>query len=475
MAQYQFDVLSDTEVVEIKEATFRLMERTGCRIYSPEAVELLKKAGAEVSDENLVRIPRNITEAALKTAPEKINIYDRHGILAMELTERNTYFGPGVTCPHYNDPITLERRIATKQDVISTTIVADALKNIDFLMSLCMIGDQTPQLADIHEVDAMLRHSTKPILTWTFDLDNLKDIVAMAEAVAGGEDALREKPLLMMYSEPTTPLSHSKEALEKVMYMAEKNLPCVYSPGMTFGGTAPVTLAGALTIGLADVFVGIVISQLVREGAPIICSSNGGVLDLKTFQAAYGSPEMVLIDAAGTQILRSCGIPSFGLAGATDSKSLDAQAAMEVTAEIISSVATGANLVHDLGMLDVGMTGSIHLMVFCEEVVGYAKRLKQGFQTDANGFAADVIDEVGPNGNFLAAEHTFRNFQKEMYVPDCGIRQDYNAWKAAGEKNMADRINEKIANILENHKPESLPDDVIAKLDDIVRKAESRF
>lgn len=353
--------------------------------------------------------------------------------------------------------------------------MADALENIDFLMSLCMIGDQTPQLADVHEVDAMLRNSTKPILTWTFNLANLKDIVAMAEAAVGGAEALREKPMIIVYSEPTTPLSHSKEALEKVMYMAEKGLPCVYSPGMSFGGTAPVTLAGALTIGLADVFLGITVSQLVREGAPIICSSNGGVLDLKTFQCAYGSPEMLLMDGAGTQMLRSLGIPSFGLAGATDAKTLDAQAAMEVTAEIIASIGSGANLIHDLGMMDVGMTGSIHLMVFCEEVVGYAKRLKQGFSVDENGLAANVINEVGPNGNFLNHEHTFLNFRKEMYVPELGIRQDYNSWLANDKKTMADRVNEKIARILNEHKPEPLADDITLKLDEIVKTAETRY
>lgn len=475
MADFHFDLLSPAEMEKVKEATFQLMERTGCRVYSPEALALLAEAGAKVSDTNLVKIPRALTERALSTAPSKIDIFNRYGDLAMELTGRNSYFGPGVTCPYFSDPFTLERRPAKKDDVVSTAIVADALKNIDFLMSLCMIGDETPQLADVHEVDALLKNSAKPILTWAFNADNLKDIIAMAEAVAGGEEALRKKPNIIIYAEPTTPLSHSKEALEKVMYVAKKGLPLVYSPGMTFGGTAPVTLAGALTIGLADVLCGVIVSQLVREGAPIICSSNGGVLDLKSFQAAYGSPEMLLMDAAGTQMLRSFGIPTFGLSGATDSKTLDAQAAMEVTAEIIADIGMGANLIHDFGMSDVGMTGSIQLMVFCDEVAGYARRLTRGFATDENGFATDVIDEVGPNGNFLAAQHTFENFQKELYVPECGIRQDYNGWVAGGKKTMADRINEKIVRLLQNHKPEPLSDDVLTKLDAIVAAAEARY
>ena len=475
MAHFQFDLLSPEEIEKIKEATFRLMERTGCRVMSPKALALLKEAGAEISDETLVRIPRILTEKALASAPAKIDIYNRRGGLAMELTGRNSYFGPGVTCPYFSDPFTGERRPARKEDVVSTAVVADALQNVDFVMSLCMVGDETPQLADVHEVDALLRNSVKPILTWTFDQDNLKDIIAMAEAVAGGEEALRQKPNIILYAEPTTPLSHSREAMEKVITMAEKGLPQVYSPGMTFGGTAPVTLAGALTIGLADVFTGVIVSQLVREGTPIICSSNGGVLDLRTFQAAYGSPEMLLMDAAGTQILRSFGIPSFGLAGATDAKAIDAQAAMEVTAEIIADIGCGANLIHDFGMLDVGMTGSLSLLVLCDEIAGYARRLKQGFLTDENGFAADVIDAVGPNGNFLAAEHTYQNYRQELYVPELGIRQDYNGWVSAGKQTMADRIQEKVVNLLKNHRPEPLPGDKTAMLDRIVSAAEARY
>ncbi len=474
MAKFQIDILTAEEMREIKDATFRLLERTGVKIYSPEALALLKEAGAAMEG-TLVKIDRSLAERCLRSAPERIDIYDRDGALAMELFDRNSYFGPGVTCPYFNDPYTLERKKATKEHVAAVAKVADGLEHVDFLMSLCMISDETPQLADVHEIHAMMQNSKKPILSWAFDVENMKYIVKMAAAAVGGEEQLREKSYLLAYAEPTTPLVHSRDALEKLMFLAANDIPCVYSPGMTFGGTAPVTLAGALTVGLADVITGIVISQLVKPGAPIICSSDGGVLDMRTFQSAYGSPEMSLVDAAGTQILRSFGIPSFGLAGATDAKCLDAQAAMEVTTEIIFSLGAGANLIHDLGMMDVGMTGSIHLMTFCNEVIAFTKRLRRGIMVNEETLAADAINEVGPNGNFLASEHTMRHFREEMYVPELGLRKQYAAWVADGEKTMADLTREKVIRLLENHQPVPLEAEKLEKLAAIVAEAEKRF
>jgi trimethylamine--corrinoid protein Co-methyltransferase len=473
MATFQYDLLTEKEVKDILDGTYHVMEEIGMDVESEEAISILAEAGAKI-DGNRVRIPRSLTEKALASAPEKVDIYNRNGELIMELTERNNYYGPGVTCPFFYDPYTLERRPSTKQDVVSTAIVADGLKNVDFLMSLCMIEDETPVLADVHEIHAMLKTSPMPILGWAFNTANLKDIAEMAFAVAGSKENFAKKPFLIMYSEPTTPLTHSKEALDKLIFLAKNDIPCVYSPGMTFGGTAPVTLAAALTIGLADVFTGLVVSQLVKPGASMILSSNGGVLDLRSLQGAYGSPEALLVDAAGTQILRSVGIPSFGLAGATDSKSVDAQASMEVTSQLLLYSASGANLIHDLGMIDIGMTGSIDLMVFCDEVISYVKRLQQGFTVDDEALAFDVVKKVGPGNNYIAEKHTYQNFRKELYIPELGLRSQYDLWAKAGSKTMLDLTHERTLDLLANHKPESLDSEVAAKLDVIMEQAEKR-
>jgi trimethylamine--corrinoid protein Co-methyltransferase len=473
MSRLRIQVLTNEEIETIILATMRVLERTGVKIYCEEALKLLKKAGCIVED-NLVKIPADLAKRSIKCAPKCINIYNREGNLAMELTGTNSYYGPGVTCPYFFDPYTLERVPAKKRHVAETAIVGDALENINFLMSLCMISDETASLADIHEVQAIIENSPKPILGWTFNVENLADIVEMAEIAVGGKEKLREKPYLMIYAEPTSPLKHSKEALEKLIFLARNDIPCVYSPGMLFGATTPITLAGALTVGFAESLTGVVISQLVKEGAPIIISSNGGILDMRTLQASYGSPEQILIEAASAQILQYLGIPSFGLAGATDSKELDMQSATDVALQIAFGTGVGANLIHDFGMMDLGMTGSLHLMIYCNDLVNMAKRLKEGIIVDEDHLAADLIHHVGPGGNFMAEEHTCKYLRKEIYFPEFGLRKEYSSWLADGKLNAVDLVREKAIRILEEHKPLPLDEVKKEKIDSIVKRAEER-
>lgn len=473
MSRMRIEVLSSEEMSVIFEGALGVLEGTGVKVYCEEARELLAQAGCRVTD-NLVKIPSSVVRTAISHAPSQINIYNRDGEAAMQLGGYNSYFGPGVTCPYFFDPVTMERKPATKKNVSDVAKVADALKNIDFLMSLCMVGDETPELADLHEVHAMIQNSTKPILSWAFNKENLSDIIDMAAAAVGGRENLRAKPYLIMYAEPTTPLVHTKEALEKLMLLARKGVPAVYSPGMTLGGTAPITIAGALTVGLAEGLTGIVISQSVRPGAPIITSSNAGALDMATLQAAYGSPEMCLIDAAATQIYRWLGIPTFGLAGATDAKVIDAQAIAEVTMEIIFSMGSGANLVHDLGMMDIGMTGSLHLLTICDEIVGMARRLSQGVIVDEDRMAAEVIDGVGPGGNFIVQEHTVKYLRHVLFMPELAGRVIYDTWRKEGAKTMQDKAYEKVQRILKEHRGRLLDGHRKEEIDRILAGAEAR-
>lgn len=473
MSRLNIQVLTEFEKEAIVKAAFNVLERTGVKIYCEEALALLKDAGCSI-DGSLVKIPSELVKRSIKTVPSCINIYNREGDLAMELTGTNSYYGPGVTCPYFFDPYTLERVPSKKQHVIDTAIVGDSLENVNFLMSLCMISDETASLADIHEVQAIIENSPKPLLSWAFDVENLADIVEMAKIAVGGTEKLAEKPYLIIYTEPSSPLKHTKEALEKLIYLAKNNVPCVYSPGMLFGATTPLTLAGALSVGFAETFTGVVISQLVKEGAPILISSNGGTLDMKSLQATYGSPEQILIEAASAQILQYLKIPSFGLAGATDSKELDMQGGTDTALQIAFATGVGANLIHDFGMMDFGMTGSLHMMIYCNDLVNMAKRLKEGIIVDEDHLAADLIHAVGPGGNFLAEEHTCKYLRKETYFPEFGLRKEYSSWVSDGKKSAADLVFEKAIQILKDHKPLPIDDVKKERIASIVKRAEAR-
>ena len=413
----KLEALSRKEVDDIVRATFAILEETGVMVYSEAARTLLAAQGCAVAGD-LVKIDRKLVEQCLRTAPAVVCVYNREGELALEVGGENSYYGPGVTCPHVFDPYTMERVPATKQFVRDVAKVGDALPHIDYLMSLCMVGDQTPLFADLQEVHALVSTSPKPLLTWAFNKENLQGILDMCAAVAGDLETLQAKPFLMIYAEPISPLVHPKESLEKLMLLAKHKIPTVYSPGMSLGATAPVTKEGALTVGLADSFVGVVVSQLVQPGAPIIAGANGGALDMRTLQGSYSTLEMCMMEAAANQVYRHFEIPSFGLAGSTDCKSLDALAAADSFVQTFMSTLSGSNLIHDLGMMDIGMTGSIDLLVMCNEWAAMAKFVKSGFAVTPENLAGDVIKRVGPGGVFLTEEHTVKHFRTALYRPE---------------------------------------------------------
>lgn len=464
----QFRKLSDDQLEQIHNASLEILDRTGVCLYEEEALELLKKAGVKVEDGNRVRIPPGLVEWALSIAPKRIVLCDRSGRRVMPLERNNVFFGPGSDCPNILDHRTGERRRGTLRDIEEGIRLCDALPNIDFLMSICIASDIDQQVADRYQMRAMLMNSTKPILFVTTEFEGTVDAIKMAEAVAGGEEELRRNPICACYINVTSPLRHNTEALQKLLFMAGKGLPTTYTPVVLRGISGPVTPAGALALANAGELAGLVIAQLKREGAPIILSGGtNDMLDMRTLGDVYAAPENRVMFV---EMAHYYGLPIFGLGGASDSKLPDEQAAAEAAFSLILETLAGTHLVHDVGYLESGMTNSFEQIVICDELINYVKRFMQGLVVNEETLALDVIDQVGPHGDFLGTEHTARHYKEDWY-PRLLDRGDFDTWKAAGGKTLRERARERVEEILAGHRPEPLPKDVQSKIDAILEEA----
>ena len=466
----QFRKLSDDKLERIHAASLEILEHTGVRLFEPRALELLKLKGLVVEDGNRVRIPSNLVEWALSTAPKHTALYNRHGEEAMLLEGNNVFYGTGSDCPNVIDLRNGEHRPGTLQDIVEATTVCDALPNIDFLMSFCIANELNPLIYDRHQMRAMLMYSTKPILFVTLEFAGCVDAIRMAEAVAGGAEVLESKPLCACYINVSNALRHNQEALQKLVFMAEKGLPTTYTPVVLRGATGPVTAAGAIALANAGELAGLVISQIVREGTPMILT--GGVndmLDMRTAIDAYSDPtnRVMLVELA-----HRYGLPIFGLTGCSDSKLPDQQAAAEAALSILLESLAGAQMAHDVGYLDSGMTNSIEQIVICDEIIAYTKHFMKELEVNDETLALDVIDKIGPDGEFISSPHTLRHFREDWY-PKLFERRNYEAWKNAGGKTLRQRAQEKALDILEHHTPEPLPADVQKRIDQIVDQAGS--
>lgn len=459
--------LSKDQVEEIHSATLEVLEKVGVEVLEQEAIELLKKGGARISGSR-VHIYDWMVKRALSTASSRITLANRIGETAMVLEKKRIHYGTGSDTPYHLD-LNGQRRLTRLQDVSNAAKLSDALTNIDFVMSLGIPEDVPKTECDVHQFRAMVLNTIKPILYTAQSINSLHKIIEIAEAVTGGPAELRANPFLCLYNEPSSPLRHSKEALLKLLYCADKRLPINHTPAVMMGGTGPVTLAGSLVIANSELLSGLVIHQLKSEGAPFIYGGGVPPMDLRTTVSSYGAPEVQIGDAALVALGQYYGLPVFTAAGCSDSHVFDQQAGMEAGYSILMAGLAGGNLIHDIGYLSAGMMSSLEMLVLCDETIGLVKHILKGISISRETLAVDVISKVGPGGNFIAEEHTYKHFRQSMHIPLLLNREIYDNWEKAGATSYEQRANNKARSILENHEVLQLDDKVKDKIDQIVQ------
>ncbi len=460
----KFRSLSEDQLTLLHEASLEIMAHTGMRFFNEEALSLFEKGGAQITDGNLVCIPPHLVEWALQTVPKNITIYDQTGQRAMNLGGYRSYYGTGSDCMHIYDLDSDQRRQAVLEDVINGVRLVDYLPNLDFVMSMYLPSDVPEELYERKQMAVMLQESTKPIVFVGIEANSTVAAVKMAEVVAGSLEQLQRYPFIINYVNAVSAFQHNEESLGRLLYAAERNLPSIYAPGNSRGITAPITLAGALALGNAGQLAGLVLTQLKRAGSPFLRSHpSGATMDLRSMVSIYAAPDF---GPYGWDLAHHYHIPTFGAAGCSDAKIFDAQAAAEATLTLYENTISGANLIHDVGYLDSAMTGSLELVLFSNEIIGWLRRYLQKIEINEDTLALDLIHEIGPDGHFLETEHTFKHIYED-WTPTLFDRLDFYRWAERGSTTLQDRANQKVKEIIENHRTEPLSADVIQKLNTI--------
>jgi trimethylamine--corrinoid protein Co-methyltransferase len=460
--------LSDEQCKRLHEASLAILERTGVRMQLPEAVDLLRRAGAAV-DGDVVRIPEALVQRALSTTPGELVLHDRLGKPAITCAGHAVAFGPGSDCLNILDHRSGERRRATLSDAIEGITLADALPNIDFVMSMFLPSDVDGRIADRYQMEIMLGRSTKPIVLVAYEPEGMTDCLDMAAAVAGGYEPLRERPSVVGYINVTRALVANEESLRKLLFMSERGLPFIWAPVTSGGTTGPVTTAGNLALNNAGVLGGIVLAQLVREGTPVVVPGFGGdALDMRTVIDPYAAPDH---HGSVPALAHWYGLPMFSLAGGSDSKVVDEQAAAEAALTLLADALSGGHLIHDSGYLESGLTGSLVQLAICDELIAWVRRAIAPIPIDEETLALDLIDRLGPDGSFLEADHTIRHYRERWY-PDLIDRWGHDTWRARGGKSMAARAADRVDALLASHQPAQLEPASASAVRAIVERAE---
>ncbi|HDZ28086.1 MAG TPA: trimethylamine methyltransferase, partial [Candidatus Aminicenantes bacterium] len=305
-----------------------------------------------------------------------------------------------------------------------------------------------------------------------YSVEGAKDIIKMGEIVAGGLENLKKRPLVSINVLSLSPLRFDPVSIKILMEVAKTGIPLIIASEPQAGTTAPVTLAGTITLQNAESLAGIVLAQLVNPGTPVLCGSVGTIADMRTGQYASGAVELGIINAIAAQMAQYYKIPIYSTGGMTDSKIPDIQAGYEKGLQTLMVALSGANYIHDAaGLLEFCLSASYEQTVIDNEICGMVARALQGVSLEKEMIGLDVIDKVGPGGHFLEELHTLKYFKKEHFIPEISDRQNRQIWEAKGSKTANQVAREKARKILKEHFPTPLDEKVKKELNYLVKKA----
>jgi trimethylamine--corrinoid protein Co-methyltransferase len=464
--------LTAAEVEGIHGGALQILAGTGATIHDGAALRLLEAAGCRIRQEDRrAFLPADVVEGAIGQAPAVVRLYNRLGEEAMALGAGPLHVRVSSGATGILDQDDGRWRAPTQQDAADAVRLADALPHIHGVSTLPLQPADLPVTAvDAHTMRLALSNTIKPLGYVCLNERLIEAVLAMAAVVAGGEEALRQRPFVTALAESTSPLQLVPSQLAVLRAFAARGLPLTLHAHPIAGFTAPVTLAGALVVTHAEVLALATLAQLIRPGTPVAYGMSSSVPDMRTGANLSGAVEIGLMGTALVQLAGRCGLPCV-LSSGTDAHYPGAQSVLERLMTLLPPALAGVDLIN-LSTLDTKMTFSLEQLVLDDLIVGLAGRYLRGIGVDEESLALAVIEDVGPGGAFVAANHTLRYFRTELLVPDLVHRGPRSVWEQTGAPDLRAQARDRVRCILEEHWPPPLADDVAEKLDEIVNSAQ---
>jgi trimethylamine--corrinoid protein Co-methyltransferase len=469
----RLDILSAEDIHRIHEATLSVIEKTGVRFPSARALDIWEEHGATVDrDKQIVKAPAELVQNALATAPPEYILAARSQDQDLHLDGNHVYVGTDGCGVEVIDLYSGERRGSTIQDVTDIAIVADYLPEIAFHWVAVSAQDRPVRTRSLHELHTIWEHSTKHVQTESiYSVVEAEAAVEMATAIAGGSAALRQRPVLSIMQCTLPPLGQDGGSVDAALIAAEAGLPVGFMTMTSSGSTAPVTLAGNLVVGNAEVISALALIQLAYPGAPVFYAAAQTSMDLRSGGYTGGGPEDFLFGAATNVLADYYNVPLSMGSFATGAKEPNWQAGVDNTMSTFMASVVMSDMLLGVGLLHGSRIWSFAQMLMDCEIFDMVWHMMKGIDINDQTMALDVIDAVGPAGNYLAQKHTKRNM-RHIWVPKYMDRRTYNEWQER-QDGAVDWATTEAQRILENHQPEKLDDALSNELQKIIEAIDS--
>lgn len=470
-------IFSDEELERIHLTSLRILQEIGIKVVSERALKILEGAGAFVDwKKGIARIPSYLVEEALRKTPRSTTLYSRNPALSLHLDGIHFYSATDGTGTAVIDFETGKRRPPLKDDVAKSALIADYLEYLNAYYPTVTPRDTPLHSHILHELEASFLNTEKHIIVGTTDDPRaVPFMIEMMAAILGGEDEVRKRPIISSVACMASPLIVPYEAIEPSLKLAEYNVPIIVMTMPIAGATAPVTVAGSVLIGNAQVLAAITILQLAKPGTPILYSSYPLSQDMRRGAQSVAFPEAILITAGHISMARYYKLPSAAGGTVSSSKLPDEQAAYEKALDGLFSGLVGV----DVGTGTIGLIENYNTLCYEQMIIDYEMytmmvKLLEGIEVSDETLAFEAIKRIGHEGHYLTDKHTIAHF-KETWEPLVSDARAYYAWLASGGKSVVERAREVVTKILKTHTPPPLEESVKRRLSEIVKKADEEL
>lgn len=475
---FSLGVFTDEQVRTLHQATLDVLHRVGVKVESKEALEIFHGAGAKVErqgDHAVVKFPPDLMEACIRSAPGRIVYHGRDSKDDYAVEPDKVSFTTFGECVQIIDPATREVRSTNKDDLGKIARICDRLEEIAVVERPVGSVEQFPPTQPLHNYEAMVANTSKHIFLGVYSAENARRIARMAAACAGGMENFRKRPMLTAFVAPTSPLVLVKMCCEVIIECARLGIGVSPISMVLAGATSPATLAGSIVVHNAEVLSAIALAQLTVKGTPCTYASCSTMMDLRFGSPGTGAPEHGMISAALTQLTKFYELPCWMGGGLSDSKLPDTQAAHEFSLTATVAALSGVNFVYGLGGLESGLTFDYAKLIMDCEQARRIQHLRRAIPITSDTLARDVIEAVGPGGEYLTHPHTLAHM-RELSRSDLFDRRNRTLWTAkTGGKDLTERAYRKAAQILAEHEPAPLPNGAAETMRKIIVEYETEL
>lgn len=455
----RYQPLSDPEVQRIYHAALRLLAELGMGEVPDRLRADLIAAGAQDNGARVL-LPNALVEEAIDHAAKRFPLHGRDPARTIEVGGDAVHFGTGGAAVQTLDMDTGLYRPSTLQDLHDFTRLQDTLENVSWFTRCCVATD----VPDVYELDvntayALMANTTKPVATSFTLAEYVAPIVGLLDIAAGGAGAFAQRPFLKAHISPViSPMRYGEDAVDVTYACLAHNIPVSCITAAQSGATAPATLAGFLSMSLAETLASLVMVHAIKPGHPMVFSNWPLVIDLRTGAFAGGGGEIAVLNAASAQISNWLGLPSGVASSMTDAKGIDAQYGVEKGITAMAAGLAGGNLIYESSGMTASLLGvSFEGFVLDNEMHAAIYRALRGIEVTDDTLGHDAIcAAVLGEGHFLGSDQTHAAMERDYVYPKLADRDPPITWAERGAPDIRDAARETARAILRDHRPEYL-------------------